>query len=1241
MNNEQGREWFGIGLDDSQLDKAVKDVEKKFSSIASSAEKEGEKVDKAFNKATTSISNSAEATRSELAETISFQKKIISELERQLGPLEAEFRRLNMATSDPRVMEARQKASQAFKDVKQELEGEKAALLELESQVKQNDAAHVSFRTQLRNAREELIRMEQAGLRGTEAYRKLQEETGRLKDSMDDAQQQANILANDQRGFQGVISAVSGLAGAMSAAQGVVGLLAGENENLQRIMLKVQSLMAITIGLQQVANTLNKDSAFRLVTVVKAKELWAAANLKVATTLGITNVQAQIFTATLTLGLSVAITAVVAGLSVLISRSREAAKEQKELNKSISDAAGKSIADYLLLQKAYEKLADTVEAKKKFIEDNKKVFDSLGVSVNSVTDADNLFINNTDSFKTALLERAKAAASFDLAVEKFKEAFNKELQAKNTPPKKNDIYTPEGVITTYNNKESEKLTSESVSAFQKAEDLIMRSINHTAKAEEELKKSGLNGAKTIIEGTKDYWESQRQAALTTLDSLKDVDKGSKAWNEAVQKYTNATNKLKLWDFGQKGEDGSQQQLLEKMSSAQLALEQSRLDVMRQGRDKELEEIRISTTKKLQEIDKQEAELKEAYKKAKKSISQAEIDGFAERRTNALKSGQQQTDQVNIKYFEELKQKQASLSEVFLSEEERKQKAIKDRYDAERKWANELFGSNGMTMDQYNAFINLIDSAETEAALAEFKNKYKTSADKITDIERQAAQDRKKATTDAQKELIDEWEKNQKSKIASDDLMKDGSFMTLFGNLDRLGTGKISGALSKAKAKLKEAQESGELTPTDLKTLIDTIEKGEAEVRERNPFKALAEAVKEYKETKDGSDLKDIAFAAAESFKIIEGSLSAVVDGLKQMGLAGDEETQKLLGEMVKLAGSASELAMGIATGNPIQIIQGAIGVLTSLFEIFDKRSRDANRRIKEHADQVKALQNQYKALEQAIKNAFGTDYYQKQIEQAANLEKQIKQLYGMIAAEESKKQRKQDADKIQGWKDEIEDLKNQAADIRKAVIDELMTTDLRSFSSQLASSVIQGYAEGMKDLESVVQGSVDDLMRSMIAKQFDILVAQNMLKPLFQAMERSINVDAGDFTFSDEDLKAIKAAGQSAKNSLLDAGEGFRKILQDLGLDTLGDQQRKGISKGIAQASQESVDAFGGTATTISGHTFSIVNDFKVLINVSNSMLKHLANIDTNTARLQNIEKGIDSVKSDINDITVKGIKIQ
>jgi hypothetical protein len=189
--------------------------------------------------------------------------------------------------------------------------------------------------------------------------------------------------------------------------------------------------------------------------------------------------------------------------------------------------------------------------------------------------------------------------------------------------------------------------------------------------------------------------------------------------------------------------------------------------------------------------------------------------------------------------------------------------------------------------------------------------------------------------------------------------------------------------------------------------------------------------------------------------------------------------------------------------------------------------------------------------------------------------------------------------------------------------------------------MLQGYAEGMEDLESVVQGSMDDLMRNMLAKQFDMLVAQKLLKPLFDAMERSINVDAGDFTIDDNDLAQIRAAGQGAKNSLLEAGEGFRDILKGLGLDNLNEQERQGAKKGIANASQESIDKVEGTLTNIQSHTHSMMNDFKTLLADTNALVKHTMNIDNNTKRLENIESDMSEVKKGIDLINIKGITLR
>jgi len=413
MNIDEGAMDFEAIMNNDKFIKAIDEAEKRVKGFSSSTVAEGEKIDEAF-KIT--------------AENIKIQKDVIAGLEGQLNNLNIEISKLSPGKAQA---ELKQQAA----EVSAELNAEKDALNFLESQVQATEKAHVSFRTQLRNAREELIAMEQAGLRGTDAYNALQQKVGELKDAMDDAQQQANVLANDEKGFQGVVSALSGVTGAMSAAQGAVGLFAGENENLNRIMLKVQSLMAITIGLQQVAQTLNKDSYFSVVLLAKGKTMLAAATTGLASALGVSTVAAQALMATLTLGLSVAITAVAVLITKFIGKSNEAKKATEEFNKSVVDLAGKPVGTIQELSVAWSQLGDNIKAKEKFIEDNSEKFKSLGVSIKNVKDAEELLINNKGKFIESLVLRAKAMATAELAAEKYKQAIQKQLELEKTPKK--------------------------------------------------------------------------------------------------------------------------------------------------------------------------------------------------------------------------------------------------------------------------------------------------------------------------------------------------------------------------------------------------------------------------------------------------------------------------------------------------------------------------------------------------------------------------------------------------------------------------------------------------------------------------------------------------------------------------------------------------------------------------------------------------------------------------------------
>ena len=299
--NDDGTLSFGTAIDTSDFDAGIERIEDKVSELTSGVETETARISEMLSNVPTlniDVVTNASSSLTTIDAAYAELDRVIDTNRSSVLALEEEYKRLGVEMTDIGRKAATPAIQAEYDALKQQrtaiteninlrkkivAEAEKVgdSLYETELRLKKEaDAAEksankqVSLRTRLRQLREELVMMEASGQRGTAQYKALQDEAGRLTDAWADATAQANILAHDQRGMQGIISGLSGVTGAFTVAQGAVSLFAGENEDLQKIMLKVQSLMAITIGLQQIQQTLNKDSAFTLVTLNSLKEWW-------------------------------------------------------------------------------------------------------------------------------------------------------------------------------------------------------------------------------------------------------------------------------------------------------------------------------------------------------------------------------------------------------------------------------------------------------------------------------------------------------------------------------------------------------------------------------------------------------------------------------------------------------------------------------------------------------------------------------------------------------------------------------------------------------------------------------------------------------------------------------------------------------------------------------------------------------------------------------------------------------
>ena len=95
-----------------------------------------------------------------------------------------------------------------------------------------------------------------------------------MKDALGDASQAIRLMSSDTAKLDATIEGFQVLAGAAGVVTGVMGTLGTENERLQQAMLKVQSVISVMNGVQQIANALNKDSILML----RLKQLWQTAN---------------------------------------------------------------------------------------------------------------------------------------------------------------------------------------------------------------------------------------------------------------------------------------------------------------------------------------------------------------------------------------------------------------------------------------------------------------------------------------------------------------------------------------------------------------------------------------------------------------------------------------------------------------------------------------------------------------------------------------------------------------------------------------------------------------------------------------------------------------------------------------------------------------------------------------------------------------------------------------------------
>lgn len=207
----------------------------------------------------------------------------------------------------------------------------------LQTSLQETEKSSASLKAELRQLKEQLAQLPE----GSEEYNKIAERAGEVSDKIGDINQRIKALGSDTRVIDTVVEGAQALSGAFSVATSASALLGEENEDLQKTMAKVESAIGLTVGIQSVANALQKDTALSIGLANVATKIQIGLQTAYATVVGTTTGALKALRVAL---LSSGVGALVVALGFLISKltegvdSTESYEEaQKNLNDAISE----------------------------------------------------------------------------------------------------------------------------------------------------------------------------------------------------------------------------------------------------------------------------------------------------------------------------------------------------------------------------------------------------------------------------------------------------------------------------------------------------------------------------------------------------------------------------------------------------------------------------------------------------------------------------------------------------------------------------------------------------------------------------------------------------------------------------------------------------------------------------------------------------------------------------------------
>nr|DAR50542.1 MAG TPA: tail tape measure protein [Caudoviricetes sp.] len=728
--------------------------------------------------------------------------------------------------------------------------------------------------------------------------------------------------------------------------------------------------------------------------------------------------------------------------------------------------------------------------------------------------------------------------------------------------------------------------------------------------------------KTIFNVTENLKDAQKAYS----DAMAALDKARRDGSDisvVKEKQNVADNAKKALDEAKKlaGVDDktikattkSQKELSDAILANDLALQQSRIDILAEGKEKELQQIELNNEKAVQQIEKSRQDL--IAKNGGKPLSEEQEKSFTEQLKNTNNATDNQRIAAELKYAKQLDDVYKQITDSSLSEIDRESRGIKEKYQELWDTVTRLLDGGSISQEKAKEWFGMINQNEIADNLEAVVNKYGSAEDKITKIQKEAAAARAKATENNRTDLIPQIDKQEQQDIGTvkaDELMKTDDWINLFQNLDALSSKEIYRIIDNINAQLKNA----DLDPINFKAVTDQLEQAQEKAITKNPFSAIVHSFKDYKtaqekaiglqnkynETQDKADKENADQASLEAIRKKQQAWQSVVSTIGEMGQALGA-TSDLLGqfgiESAELDGvvSAFNSIASIDVTRPFSVVTGIIGGISSLIGgIFNGKDRRAQKRIERLQDQVDALQKSYEELDRAINKAYSSDAKELIEDQNKMLQQQKILIQQQIREEQSKK--KTDHDQIKQWQDQIDEINNSIEDGIAKAQDAIFGSDVQSAISDFADAYAEAWASG-EDRAAASKDFVKNMIKQMIVEAMKMDIAAPMQK--VRDMLETFWADKIITPSEEEIINQMVGDIGSQLDGKYSWADKYLKNKDDLGQDA--------SSKGFQTMSQETGEELNGRFTAIQEYTANIRDTVNSILLQGGQQLNETINI--------------------------------